>query len=103
MMRRLSEFDHAVCSGCRRVRIGRHQVADLVGLVIDALSVPERKNPAGLLAAFTQVARESRRPVHLLMKVNHAESEPGFIADLQRRSAGLPVTLTGPEVLTLMV
>ncbi|HEV7786273.1 MAG TPA: hypothetical protein VGQ28_13095, partial [Thermoanaerobaculia bacterium] len=54
----------------------------------DALSVPERKNPAGLLAAFTQVARESRRPVHLLMKVNHAESEPGFIADLQRRSAG---------------
>jgi glycosyltransferase involved in cell wall biosynthesis len=59
----------------------------------DALSVPERKNPAGLLAAFTEVARESRRPVHLLIKVNHAEIEPGFMADLQHRCAGLPVTL----------
>ncbi|HEV7507649.1 MAG TPA: glycosyltransferase [Thermoanaerobaculia bacterium] len=59
----------------------------------DALSVPERKNPFGLLAAFTQVARESRRPVHLLMKVNHAELEPGFIAELRSRCAGLPVTL----------
>ncbi|HEX3554152.1 MAG TPA: glycosyltransferase [Thermoanaerobaculia bacterium] len=59
----------------------------------DALSVPERKNPAGLLAAFTRVARESRRPVHLLVKLNHAEAEPVFAAELQRRCAGLPVTL----------
>jgi glycosyltransferase involved in cell wall biosynthesis len=59
----------------------------------DALSVPERKNPAGLLAAFTRVARESRRPVHLLLKMNHAEAEPAYTEELQLRCAGLPVTL----------
>ncbi|HYX23077.1 MAG TPA: glycosyltransferase [Thermoanaerobaculia bacterium] len=59
----------------------------------DALSVPERKNPAGLLAAFARVARESRRPVHLLVKMNHADAEPVFAEELQCRCAGLPVTL----------
>jgi glycosyltransferase involved in cell wall biosynthesis len=59
----------------------------------DALSVPERKNPAGLLAAFTRVVRESRRPVHLLLKMNHAEAEPAYTEELQLRCAGLPVTL----------
>ncbi|HEX4963672.1 MAG TPA: glycosyltransferase [Thermoanaerobaculia bacterium] len=59
----------------------------------DALSVPERKNPAGLLAAFSQVSRQSRRPVHLLLKLNHAEAEPELAEDLRHRCAGLPVTL----------
>jgi glycosyltransferase involved in cell wall biosynthesis len=59
----------------------------------DALSVPERKNPAGLLDAFARVARESRRPVHLLLKVHHLEQAPGLEEELRRRAAGLPVTL----------
>jgi glycosyltransferase involved in cell wall biosynthesis len=58
----------------------------------DALSVPERKNPAGLLAAFARVARGAGRPVRLLLKVNHAEAEPEYLAELHRRAAGLPVT-----------
>jgi glycosyltransferase involved in cell wall biosynthesis len=59
----------------------------------DALSVPERKNPGGLLAAFARVARESRRPVHLLVKMNHADAEPAYVEELQLRCAGLPITL----------
>jgi glycosyltransferase involved in cell wall biosynthesis len=59
----------------------------------DALSVPERKNPAGLLAAFARVARGKGRPVRLLLKVNHAEAEPDYVEGLRRKAEGLPVTL----------
>jgi glycosyltransferase involved in cell wall biosynthesis len=59
----------------------------------DALSVPERKNPAGLLAAFARVARGSGRPVRLLLKVNHAEADLAYVEDLHRRAEGLPVNL----------
>lgn len=59
----------------------------------DALSIPERKNPAGLLRAFARVARESPRPVHLLLKVNHLHEEPGLEKRLAELATGLPVTL----------
>jgi len=59
----------------------------------DVLSVPERKNPYGLLAAFAQAARGAGRPVRLLLKVNHAEAQPEYVADLRRRAEGLPVTV----------
>jgi glycosyltransferase involved in cell wall biosynthesis len=59
----------------------------------DVLSVPERKNPFGLLAAFAQVARGGGRPVRLLLKVNHAEAQPEYVAELRRRAQGLPVTV----------
>jgi glycosyltransferase involved in cell wall biosynthesis len=54
--------------------------------------VPERKNPSGLLRAFARVARESRRKVHLLLKVSHAESEPQAMARLEEMARDLPVT-----------
>lgn len=59
----------------------------------DVLSVPERKNPHGLIAAFAEAARGAGRPVRLLLKVNHAEAQPEYVADLRRRARGLPVTL----------
>jgi glycosyltransferase involved in cell wall biosynthesis len=59
----------------------------------DVLSVPERKNPHGLLAAFARAARGAGRPIRLLLKVNHAETQPEYVADLRRRAEGLPVTL----------
>jgi glycosyltransferase involved in cell wall biosynthesis len=59
----------------------------------DALSVPERKNPGGLLAAFARTARGGGRPVRLLIKVNHAEADLGYVDQLRRRAEGLPVTL----------
>ena len=55
--------------------------------------MPERKNPGGLLAAFARAAREGGRPVRLLIKVNHAEADPGYVDQLRRRAEGLPVTL----------
>lgn len=61
--------------------------------VFDTLSVPERKNPFGLLAAFAEVATRSAVPVHLALKVTHAEAEPELIAELQERARGSPVTL----------
>jgi len=59
----------------------------------DALSVPERKNPEGLLRAFARVARESPVPVHLLLKVNHATADPELMGRLEKLSEDLPVTL----------
>lgn len=59
----------------------------------DALSIPERKNPLGLLEAFARVARDSPRPVHLLLKANHLEADAGFAKLLGRRIGSLPVTL----------
>ncbi len=76
-----------------RAALGVDPGCFLFFFAFDALSVPERKNPTGLLAAFAEVARSCRRPVHLLLKVSHAETEPGFLAQLQRLCAGLPVTL----------
>jgi glycosyltransferase involved in cell wall biosynthesis len=59
----------------------------------DLHSVPERKNPAGLLAAFAGVARQAERPVCLLLKVNHADADPELVAELREAASGLPVIL----------
>ena len=69
----------------------------------DARSVPERKNPKGLLAALSRAVEEHRsspkaRPLHLLLKVNHGEEAPELVADLKARAAGLPVTLSTATV-----
>lgn len=61
--------------------------------VFDGLSVAERKNPWGLLDAFEQAARDSSRPLHLLVKLGHAAAFPELVRDLERRCQGLPVTL----------
>ena len=69
----------------------------------DARSVPERKNPKGLLAALARAVEEHRsspkaRPLHLLFKVNHGDEAPEVIADLKACTAGLPVTLSTATV-----
>ncbi|HEX9944072.1 MAG TPA: glycosyltransferase [Thermoanaerobaculia bacterium] len=76
-----------------REALGIDPEAFLFFFAFDALSVPERKNPAGLLRAFGRVARECRKPIHLLVKINHAESEPAYVAQLQTLADLLPVTL----------
>lgn len=76
-----------------RASLGIDPGAFLFFFAFDALSVPERKNPAGLLRAFSRVARESRRNVHLLLKVSHAEMEPESMARLEETARELPVTL----------
>jgi glycosyltransferase involved in cell wall biosynthesis len=59
----------------------------------DALSIPQRKNPDGLLRAFARAVRESRRPLHLLLKVNHLDADPALGQHLLRQIGDLPVTL----------
>lgn len=59
----------------------------------DALSVPERKNPWAVIAAFRAVVAAALRPVHLLLKVNGAQSAPHVLRRLHEESAGLPVTV----------
>ncbi len=76
-----------------REELGIDPEAFLFFFAFDALSVPERKNPLGLLRAFARVARECRKPVHLLLKINHAESEPAYVANVQAMADLLPVTL----------
>jgi glycosyltransferase involved in cell wall biosynthesis len=76
-----------------RVALGVPAESFLFFFAFDALSIPERKNPLGLIEAFARVARESPRPVHLLLKVNHLEAEPHLEEMLAKRTAGLPVTL----------
>jgi glycosyltransferase involved in cell wall biosynthesis len=76
-----------------REALGLDPEAFLFFFAFDAMSVPERKNPGGLLRAFSRVARQSRRPVHLLLKVNHAEAEPAYVAQLQTLADLLPATL----------
>lgn len=76
-----------------REALGIDPEAFLFFFAFDALSVPERKNPAGLLRAFARVARVCRRPLHLLLKVNHAEADPAYVANLQTLADLLPVTL----------
>ncbi|HEV8629481.1 MAG TPA: glycosyltransferase, partial [Thermoanaerobaculia bacterium] len=59
----------------------------------DARSVPERKNPRGLIAAFARATARSARPLHLLLKVNHGEESPDLLALLREDARGLPVTM----------
>jgi glycosyltransferase involved in cell wall biosynthesis len=59
----------------------------------DALSVPERKNPLGLIDAFGRACRQSDRRLHLLLKVSHSDSHPTLMAELTRAAADLPVTI----------
>jgi glycosyltransferase involved in cell wall biosynthesis len=68
--------------------------AFLFFFAFDALSVPERKNPAGLLKAFARVVEElGPKRVHLLLKISHTERNPQLVKRLRRLAKGLPVTV----------
>ena len=70
----------------------------------DARSVPERKNPNGVLHAFAlaveawRASAANRKPLHLLLKVNHGEEAPELLRELEGRAAGLPVTFSSATV-----
>jgi glycosyltransferase involved in cell wall biosynthesis len=59
----------------------------------DALSVPDRKNPEGLVKAFAQAVRKSSRPLRLLLKINHAEAVPELAELFQELATDLPITV----------
>lgn len=59
----------------------------------DVRSIPERKNPLGLIAAFAHACAHSARRLRLLLKINHAGENPACVAAIEQAAQGLPVTL----------
>jgi glycosyltransferase involved in cell wall biosynthesis len=59
--------------------------------IFDLLSIFERKNPLGVIAAFRQAFAGSSK-CHLLLKINHAEQRPAEMARIREAASGLPVT-----------
>ena len=64
----------------------------------DALSVPERKHPFGLLDAFALACRRSHRHLHLLLKTQHLDPRSALSRELRMRAHGLPVTIIAREL-----
>lgn len=60
--------------------------------VFDVLSVVQRKNPSGVIAAFVQAFQADPR-CRLVLKVNNGSAKPGEIAKLREYAAGYPVTI----------
>lgn len=77
-----------------RLALGVPENCFLFFFAFDARSIPERKNPQGLLRALARASRKSSVPLHLLLKVNHGDETPGLIDRLRESAAGLPVSLS---------
>lgn len=60
--------------------------------IFDLLSVPERKNPIGLLAAF-RMAFGSTPGYRLILKINHAREKPAEMARIREAASGLAVSI----------
>ncbi len=60
--------------------------------IFDLLSVVERKNPIGAIAAFKRAFGNSK-DCHLVLKVSHAQERPQEMEALTAAAAGLPVTI----------
>jgi glycosyltransferase involved in cell wall biosynthesis len=60
--------------------------------IFDLLSVSERKNPIGAIAAFRRAFGNSKE-CHLVLKVSHAQERPQEMESLTAAAAGLPVTI----------
>jgi glycosyltransferase involved in cell wall biosynthesis len=60
--------------------------------VFDLLSVSERKNPIGTIAAFRRAFGNSK-DCHLVLKVSHARERPHQMAAIADAAAGLPATI----------
>lgn len=76
-----------------RQRFGVPADSFLFYFAFDALSIPDRKNPEGLLRAFARAVRDSPRPLHLLLKVNHMGADPSLARRLMHLISNLPVSL----------
>lgn len=76
-----------------RADFGLPQDAFLFLFLFDALSIPERKNPKGLLEAFRHAVRGTDVPLHLVLKVGNARGQRRVVEEIERQAAGLPVTL----------
>jgi glycosyltransferase involved in cell wall biosynthesis len=60
--------------------------------VFDLLSILERKNPFGMIAAYKQAFAGSKK-CHLILKVNHGRHRPEEMERIREATVGLPVTI----------
>lgn len=66
--------------------------------ICDFLSVPERKNPLGIVEAFLRMAFSPSEPVRLVIKVWNEQFYPEYWQRLQHSCQGLSVTLINEEM-----
>jgi glycosyltransferase involved in cell wall biosynthesis len=59
----------------------------------DVLSVTARKNPWAAIAAFERLRTRTDRRIHLVLKINHAETEAALAQELEHRLKGQPTTI----------
>lgn len=74
--------DVPVPAGLDRVALGLPRDPFLFLFVFDAFSVPARKNPEAVLEAFARVQAATSTPVHLVLKVINAASQPALARTL---------------------
>jgi glycosyltransferase involved in cell wall biosynthesis len=79
-------------SAIGRAALGAAHDAFVFLFAFDALSVPERKNPLGLIEAFTRALAMTRHKLHLVVKISNADGTKE-LDYLRQRSRALPVTL----------
>ena len=79
-------------SAVSRSELGIDDDCFLFFFAFDPLSVPERKNPFGLLDAFSRAVEASDRPLHLLLKLTEGAGSE-LAQRLEQQARGLPVTL----------
>jgi len=84
------DFDRLARASGNREAFGLPEDALLFGFFFDTYSVLERKNPAGLLAAYRQ-AFGGRQDVGLVLKVNSPDAGDYDFALLKQRARGLNV------------
>ena len=76
-----------------RVRLGLDPDRFTFFFAFDVLSVPERKNPFAAIEAVRRLAKRTRKPFALLLKVSRARHDAGLLARLREAARGLPIEI----------
>lgn len=101
-------IDVPVPVGIGREALGLRREAFVFLFVFDAFSVPARKNPMAVVAAYARVRAAVNRPTQLVLKVINAASDAALARDLQQAAAADPSLLlidryvTRPELNALL-
>jgi glycosyltransferase involved in cell wall biosynthesis len=76
-----------------RAELGWDPEAFVAFACFDARSVPERKHPEALVAAFAQAHARMSRPSVLVVRIGNAADAPGLVERLRAQAQGLPLTI----------
>ncbi len=76
-----------------RSRLGLEPGRFTFFFAFDVLSVPERKNPFAAIEAVRRLARRTRRPFGLVLKVSRGKYDGALVARLRETARGLPIEI----------